>query len=45
MNNKLYGDDGSEYEVKAGDVLYLRKVWKDTSHVIEPVCKIFMSVA
>lgn len=40
---KLYGDDGSEYEVKAGDALYLKEGWKGTSHVIETVRKVFMS--
>ncbi|NQU29304.1 MAG: DUF861 domain-containing protein [Anaerolineae bacterium] len=40
---KLIGDEGDEYEVKAGDVLYLRKGWCGTSHVIETVKKAYMA--
>jgi len=40
---KLIGDDGDEYEVKSGDVLYLRKGWCGTSHVIETIRKVYMA--
>lgn len=40
---KLIGDDGDDYEVKAGDVLYLRKGWRGTSHVIETIRKVYMA--
>ena len=40
---KLIGDDGDVYEVKAGDVFYLRKGWCGTSHVIETIRKVYMA--
>ncbi|MCP4142461.1 MAG: DUF861 domain-containing protein [Chloroflexi bacterium] len=40
---KLFGDNGDDYEVKAGDVLYLRKGWCGTSHVVETVRKVYMA--
>ena len=40
---KLIGDNGDDYEVKAGDVLYLRKGWCGTSHVIETIRKVYMA--
>ena len=40
---KLIGDQGDEYEVKTGDVLYLRKGWCGTSHVIETIRKVYMA--
>ncbi len=40
---KLIGDEGDEYEVKAGDVIYLRTGWCGTSHVIETLRKVYMA--
>jgi len=42
-NWRLGGDEGDEYEVKAGDLLYLRKGWSGTSHVIETIRKVYMA--
>lgn len=40
---QLTGDDGDEYDLKAGDVIYLRKGWHGTSKVIETLRKVYMA--
>jgi len=40
---KLIGDDGEQYEVKAGDVIYLRKGWCGISHVVETLRKVYIA--
>jgi len=40
---KLIGEDGDEYEVRAGDLQYFRKGWSGPSHVIETIHKVYMA--
>ena len=40
---KLIGDEGDNYELRAGDVIYLKKGWKGISHVIETIRKVYMT--
>jgi uncharacterized cupin superfamily protein len=40
---QLIGDDGDEYDLKAGDTLLLRKGWKGIAHIMETIRKVYIT--
>ena len=39
----LNGDEGDEYDLKAGDTLLLRKGWKGIAHIITTIRKVYIA--
>lgn len=39
----LSGDNGDNYELKAGDTILLKKGWKGTSHIIKTIRKVYIT--